>query len=83
MAIDTENKRRSVTDFYLYVLPPVPGTPDTVSSRKQIAGLYSLPGAFSDLRGRYKLRTRPRWFAILGKPFEYLVWERVRRFIIK
>jgi len=41
MTIDTEDKRRSVSDFYLYVLRPVPDATIGASDREQASGLYS------------------------------------------
>ncbi len=41
MAVDTENKRRSASDFYPFVIAPVPDGTVGTSDREQAAGIYS------------------------------------------
>ena len=41
MSINTENKRRSVTDLFLFVLPPVADGSIGAADRQQAAGMYS------------------------------------------
>lgn len=41
MAIDTEDKRRSASDFYLFVISPVPDGSVGAADREQATGIYS------------------------------------------
>ena len=41
MAVDTENKRRSASDFYLFVIFPVPDGTIGAADREQATGIYS------------------------------------------
>lgn len=41
MAVDTEDKRRSATGFYPFMVAPVPDGAIGASDRRQITGVYS------------------------------------------
>ena len=62
MAVDTPNKRRAVTNFFLYVFPPEPDGLIAGPDRRQATGLY--PVEFSkplscEIRGKYTIVARP------------------------
>jgi len=41
MAVDTENKRRSASNFYPFVVIPIPDGSVCVADREQVTGIYS------------------------------------------
>lgn len=41
MAVDTESKRRSASDFFPFVIAPVPDGTIAAADREQATGLYS------------------------------------------
>lgn len=83
MAYEEENKRRSVTNFYLYVFPPIPDGNIDVFDRRQIGGFYRLIGFLSgEIRQYLIVIPRNKFFNALSRVKSYAVSNRIKNYNI-
>ena len=79
MAYEEENKRRSVSNFYLYVFPPIPDGNINIFDRRQIAGFYRLIGFLSgEIRQYLTVVARSKLYTVASRIKSYLVSSRVK-----
>lgn len=83
MALTEENQRRSVTNFYLYVYPPIPDGNIDIFDRRQIAGFYRLLGfATHEIRQYLTVTTRTKLFTVAARVKNYVTTSRVKEYIV-
>ena len=86
MAIDTENKRRSITGiFHAFTIPPeADGTID-VNDRKQAALIYSgsMVAAVSRILKTFIATARDYYFRAVARPYNFISRNRKYQFFAK
>lgn len=81
MALDDENKRRSVTNFYPYVYPPIPDGNIDIFDRRQIGGFYRLIGFLSgEIRQFLIVIGRTKLYSAVSRVKDYVVCSRVKNY---